>query len=356
MLVVEAFLQKHHIKDSVIAVGVSGGADSLALVLMLAEELPTFGRRVVALTVDHHLRPTSTDEAAYVAKIMQQHGIEHHILDWTGEKPHANVEDVARQARYELLKNWCQAHQINCLCVAHHCQDQAETFLMRLQRGSGLQGLCAMREVSYQNGLKILRPLLHYNPQALRAYLRQKNIRWIEDESNTDKRYLRNKVRAFLPLLAQQIGISTDRICTAVQNLQSAEDFIETQTDTIFAAAVHDYFATVFYFNYSDFLAWHAEIQFRILARLCRQTYIPRAQRVLNLLEKMRHVPFGGATLGQKAIIWTDDIVYVVPEQREKLPFKAKEWQNFVAANPLYKNLKLPFAVRRTILNAVRKK
>ncbi|MBP1531961.1 MAG: tRNA lysidine(34) synthetase TilS, partial [Alphaproteobacteria bacterium] len=215
------------------AVGVSGGADSLALALKAKQELAVFGYKIIALTVNHNLRPSAAEEADYVAHIMARYKIEHHILEWKNNKPESGLEEAARLARYTLMKEWCESHKVQNLMVAHHLLDQAETFLMRLQRGSGLDGLCSIREVSNWNGLNILRPLLHTHPQELKNYLRQQNIQWVEDESNQDTKYLRNKVRKFLPLLEQNIDISAAKIDEAVQNLQSADEYIEEQVENI---------------------------------------------------------------------------------------------------------------------------
>ena len=142
------------ITGDVVAVGVSGGADSLALLLLMDELLRPLGRRVAALTVDHGLRKESRAEAEYVAGVAAARGIEHHILTWQGDKPRSGVEEAARTARYALLCSWCHEHGVETLCMAHHQQDQAETFLIRLQRGSGLTGLCGMAAVSRLNGLR----------------------------------------------------------------------------------------------------------------------------------------------------------------------------------------------------------
>ena len=139
----EDFLLTHNIKNTTVAVAVSGGADSLALVLMAAEMYAVDSIKIVALTVDHGLRSTSAQEAEYVANLMKAHGIEHHILVWEGIKPQTGIEEAARAARYELMREWCLRNDVHYLMVAHHLFDQAETFLMRLQRGSGLKGLCA---------------------------------------------------------------------------------------------------------------------------------------------------------------------------------------------------------------------
>ena len=114
------FLKSHNIEDKVIAVGVSGGADSLALAIWAAENAKKCNIKVVALTVDHKLRPESTEEAEYVSKIMQKYGVEHHILTWEGEKPDTGIEEAARIARYNLLKNWCFSHGIKSIMIAHH--------------------------------------------------------------------------------------------------------------------------------------------------------------------------------------------------------------------------------------------
>ena len=253
----EELFAKYQIKDEVVAVGVSGGADSLALVLQAAEELAVFGRKVVALTVDHGLRPTSRLEAEYVAGLMQKYGIEHHILTWTGKKPTTGIEEAARQARYALIAEWCSQNNVHVLLTAHHAKDQAETFLMRLQRGSGLEGLCGIREYSVREGLVILRPLLAVNPENLRDYLRQRAIVWVEDESNRDTTFLRGKIRQYLPELTENIGINIEKICNAVHNLQSAEDYIEQQLDLLLAHDVIWDFGTVCRFRYVDYLSWH---------------------------------------------------------------------------------------------------
>lgn len=349
----EELFAKYQIKDEVVAVGVSGGADSLALVLQAAEELAVFGRKVVALTVDHGLRPTSRLEAEYVAGLMQKYGIEHHILTWTGKKPTTGIEEAARQARYTLIAEWCSQNNVHVLLTAHHAKDQAETFLMRLQRGSGLEGLCGIREYSVREGLVILRPLLAVNPENLRDYLRQRAIVWVEDESNRDTTFLRGKIRQYLPELTENIGINIEKICNAVHNLQSAEDYIEQQLDLLLAHDVIWDFGTVCRFRYVDYLSWHKEMKFRVLARLCRREYIPRAERVLALANALNTLPFTGATLGGREIVLAYDWVWVVPERISKRVQSRKLWAEFVLQHPLYKNIKMPHKAKLAILQKV---
>lgn len=349
----EELLAKYQIKDDVIAVGVSGGADSLALVLQAAEELAVFGRKVVALTVDHGLRPTSRLESEYVAGLMQKHGIEHHILTWRGGKPATGIEEAARQARYALIAEWCNQNNVRVCLMAHHAKDQAETFLMRLQRGSGLEGLCGIREYSLRDGLIILRPLLGVNPESLRDYLRQRDIVWVEDESNRDTAFLRGKIRRYLPELTENTGIDVNKICNAVCNLQSAEDYIEQQLDLLLAHDVVWDFGTVCRFKYTDYLSWHKEMKFRVLARLCRREYIPRAERVLALANALNTLPFTGATLGGREIILAYDWIWIVPERVSKGLQSRKLWAEFVQQHHLYKNVKMPHKAKLAILQKV---
>lgn len=349
----EELFAKYQIKDEVVAVGVSGGADSLALVLQAAEELAVFGRKIVALTVDHGLRPTSRLEAEYVAGLMQKYGIEHHILTWTGKKPTTGIEEAARQARYALIAEWCSQNNVRVLLTAHHAKDQAETFLMRLQRGSGLEGLCGIREYSVRDGLVILRPLLAVNPENLRDYLRQRAIVWVEDESNRDTTFLRGKIRQYLPELTENIGINIEKICNAVHNLQSAEDYIEQRLDLLLAHDVIWDFGTVCRFRYADYLNWHKEMKFRVLARLCRREYIPRAERILALVNALNTLPFTGATLGGREIVLAYDWVWVVPERISKRVQSRKLWAEFVLQHPLYKNIKMPHKAKLAILQKV---
>ena len=348
-------LAKYNIKPQRIAVAVSGGADSLALVFMAAEQLSVFGYKIIALTVNHNLRPSAEDEAQYVARIMKNHHIEHHILHWTEEKPQTGIEEAARSARYNLLFDWCREHNVKVLMTAHHLNDQAETFLMRLQRGSGLEGLCCMREVTERNGITVVRPLLYVSPASLKTYLTQKNIRWIQDESNSDTHYLRNRIRAFLPQMEAAAQISPHCLASTAQRLQSAEDYIEKNVEAVIADQVQSLFDTVHSFKYTDFLRWHPEIKFRILAKLCRRDYIPRAERVCAAISQIAHMPFEGLTLGGKEIFKAYDRVWIVPELNAKRKASRQAWKEFVAAFPQYKNIKIPHKARVAVLQNMEK-
>ena len=135
------FEARHHI-----AIAVSGGGDSMALVLLADRWARAQGGRVTALTVDHGLRDGSSREAAQVATWLWGLEIAHTILPWTGPKPKTGIQKAAREARYALMSDWCRGQGVLHLALAHNLEDQAETYLMRLGRGSGGDGLAAMPE------------------------------------------------------------------------------------------------------------------------------------------------------------------------------------------------------------------
>jgi len=203
-----------------LAVGVSGGADSLALALLAAEWARERGGRLTALTVDHHLRPEATVEAAQVGAWMSAAGIAHHILVWSGPKPDHGIQEAARTARLDLLEDWCRTEGVLDLLLAHHRDDQAETLLQRLGHGSGPDGLAAMAPVSYRRHVRLLRPLLPVPGAATRATLRTRGHPWIEDPSNRDGTYQRVRLRRLGPALAEA---GVDPVGLALASTRAAE-------------------------------------------------------------------------------------------------------------------------------------
>ena len=354
MQVIRDFLLKHNIKDNRFAVGVSGGADSLALVLMLKEEFPNF--EIIALTVDHGLRPTSKDEAIYVADLMNKFGIEHHILEWEGEKPQTGIEEQARNARYDLLCNWCKNHNITNLMIAHHLYDQAETFLMRLQRGSGVLGLASIDDVSSRNDINILRPLLHTHPNDLKKYLEEKNIKWVEDESNQCTDFLRVKMRKFLPILEKELDISVERISLATDNLHSTKNFLESGATEIIKNKMHQWNNVAYSVDYTEFLSWHDELKFVIIGTLLKRLggsdYTPEADSLKKLIQDLYCKDFKGATLGGCFMQICDLRLFFIKEFRKKNnSYSNDEWEKFLMYNPSFRGIKLPSKLKEAVLN-----
>ncbi len=171
-------ISEYRLEAGQIAAAVSGGADSLALAFLLKGYVEENGGLLTVLTVNHHLRPEAAEEAAYVAALMKKNNVAAQVLEWRHQPLDKGIETKARKARYDLLTGWCREHECRLLVTAHHLRDQAETFLMRLQRGSGVDGLAAMEPVTERNGVILLRPLLDFDPRELRMFLSEKKIDW----------------------------------------------------------------------------------------------------------------------------------------------------------------------------------
>ena len=334
-----------------IAVGVSGGADSLALALVLAEVLGN--KRIVALSVDHGLRKESLAEAQYVAEVMKKAVIEHHILTWEGEKPTQGIEEAARIARYNLIYDWCKKNQVNALCVAHHLLDQAETFLIRLQRGSGLSGLCGMSPVGAWKDLKIFRPLLDVHPQELKAYLMQKKVRWVEDPSNQSDDFLRCRIRKFLPILEDKTGISAERIADTMKVLARSRDYIRKQIDAFVAKYARFWDEVGVCLSLKALRESHDEIVYQVLCDLLRKVsgkdYTPRADDVNRLVSKLtqsNNAEFRGATLSGCELFVAKNKLWIVREMKLSGKMPKKTWEEFVRKNTHYAHLDLPYKLR----------
>ena len=178
-----------------LAVGVSGGADSMALVLLADRWARDQGGAVTAVTVDHGLRSASNVETQQVGDWLKCWAIYHKILYWKGEKPISGIQAAARQARYDLMTDWCRRHNILHLLVAHHGDDQAETILLRKEKGSGPDGLSGMAPGRAHNGVRLLRPLLAKRRKETEATLTAWRQPWLNDPSNLESRFARTTAR-----------------------------------------------------------------------------------------------------------------------------------------------------------------
>lgn len=200
-----------------IGLAVSGGPDSLALLLMAHAAFP---KAIMAATVDHGLRPEAAEEAAYVAQICAERGIAHTTL-----KPDApitgNLQSAARDVRYRLLGGWADTHGLRWIATAHHADDQLETLLMRLARGSGIAGLSAIRE---SNG-RIIRPLLGFTKAELVAVCDAHHVVPCEDPSNANPDFDRVQIREWLKSAPDLLD--APRIARTVSALREAHDALE---------------------------------------------------------------------------------------------------------------------------------
>ena len=209
-----------------VGIAVSGGPDSLALLVLAAAVRPGL---VEAATVDHALRPEAREEAEMVAGVCEQLGVPHSILtvEWD-EKPETAIQERARVARYRLLSEWARTKSLPALVTAHHVDDQAETFLMRLARGAGVRGLGAMRPVVMTPGsdVGLVRPLLGWRRTELEQICADAGLSPATDPSNDDEQFERVRVRKALAgvdwLDAKSVATSADNLAQADLALQWA--------------------------------------------------------------------------------------------------------------------------------------
>ena len=215
------------VKEKSIVIAVSGGPDSTALLWLAARWRASrkTGPAIVAVTIDHGLRAESAREAKAVKRFAQDLGISHRILRWKGAKPKTGLQEAARDMRYALLAKAAIKVGARNVLTAHTLDDQAETVLLRLLRGSGLSGLQAMQAMSPypgQPGLVLARPLLAIAKARLIATLTKAGIPFADDPSNRDPRHTRVRLRGLMPALVEE-GLTARRIALLAARLQRAE-------------------------------------------------------------------------------------------------------------------------------------
>ena len=296
---------RNNIQRDQIVVALSGGPDSMALLHLLARARPA--RTIIhAVTVDHGLRANSADEAQQVgAWVSTLHNVQHHILRWDGEKPDSAIMESARAARYRLLEQFCVAHGVENLWVAHNRTDQAETFLFRLAKGSGLDGLAAIHEQtsSPSGAVRILRPLLDVAKDELTAWCVNQNIPFVTDPSNQNTAFARIRLRQSLDVLAAE-GLSEKRLATTARRMGRARAALDHFTDQAWAQVVTAQNDTIM-IDLHLLATWPDDIRLRVIRRACdhvtidREGFGPRLDRLEEIVDQIfADHDFRAATLG----------------------------------------------------------
>jgi tRNA(Ile)-lysidine synthase len=295
---------------------VSGGADSVALMHLIARWSAKASKprpRIVVATVDHGLRAQSRDESDWVGVEAHKLGFVHEPLVWEGAKPHTGIQDAARTARYALLAElaWrlSAGEARTAIVTAHTEDDQAETFLMRLARGSGLDGLTGMsvaRLLERAGTIELLRPLLGISKDRLRATLQVRRLPWREDPSNESNRFERVRVRKARDNLAA-LGLTAEKIALSARRLERARGALEAATDSLAREASLDlHHGAYASFAASTFAAAPEEMRLRMLARLIAafggQEDPARLAKLESLLARLGEPAFKGATLAGTAV------------------------------------------------------
>jgi tRNA(Ile)-lysidine synthase len=209
--------------DAPIGIAVSGGPDSLALLLLVAAARPG---GIEAATVDHGLRPESDGEAAMVAELCAELGVPHRTLpaDWP-EPPATNVQAAARAMRYRLLNEWAIERQLSAVATAHHADDQAETLLMRLLRGAGVGGLGGTRRRRpLSENILLIRPLLGWRKSELEALVADAGLSPVDDPSNRDPKHDRSRIRQ---LLSSAEWLDPARLAASASAIRDADEALD---------------------------------------------------------------------------------------------------------------------------------
>jgi len=216
-----------------LVLAVSGGPDSTALLVLAARWAKQLKHapKLIAVTIDHGLRPEAAREAAMVKQLARRLGVPHRTLHWRGEKPQSGLQEAARYARYELLGQIATRARFAHILTAHTLDDQAETVLFRLARGSGLFGLTGMAHAAPLplRGVReifLVRPLLHLSKARLVATLKAARIAYAEDPSNRDPRFTRTRLRSLMPALARE-GLDARGLARLAARLRRAESTIQ---------------------------------------------------------------------------------------------------------------------------------
>jgi tRNA(Ile)-lysidine synthase len=273
------------IDQPALVLAVSGGPDSTALMWLAARwrKRRRRGPKLLAVTVDHGLRPAARREAAAVKRLAARLGISHRTLRWTGTKPATALQEAAREARYRLIAAAADRAHATCVLTAHTLDDQAETILFRMARGSGLTGLAGMarmrplvmpaaddRRNKPEPGASVflVRPLLDVPKARLVATLRAASIPCADDPSNHDPRFTRTRLRALAPALAAE-GLDARRFALLGRRVRRAEAAIEFAVAAAAAALSDSAWSEhgPIHLDAEGFAALPAEVALRLLGR-----------------------------------------------------------------------------------------
>lgn len=305
--------------DAHLALAVSGGGDSMGLLALAAEaQKLAHAPRFSVLTVDHKLRPEATDEAAQVADVCRALGLPHAVLTADEDLPTKGIQQQARRLRYRLMAGWCAQHDAQALVLAHHQDDQAETVLMRMARGSGVKGLGGMaprQKIETEAGaLLLLRPFLNEAGDRLKAIAAEAGLPICDDPSNQDTQFERVRWRRLMPKLAAE-GLDAARLAemaTHMRQTQAALDkkltgWLESHADW------HDY--GVLCLPRARFDALPQTHKQRLLGRFVQyfgqHRHPPKRRKSERVLDEMTHRPHGGAVLGGTQVRWRGDRVFM---------------------------------------------
>jgi tRNA(Ile)-lysidine synthase len=272
--------------EPALVLAVSGGPDSTALLHLMARWRGKRATpRLIAVTVDHGLRPEAKREAAAVKLLSRKLGVTHATMRWTGEKPSTGIQEAARKARYRLLVKAARRARARRVVTAHTLDDQAETVLFRMSRGSGLAGISGMarsvridliagapqpvrdrKESGYSSEVVLVRPLLDVPKARLIATLQEAGISYADDPSNVDPRFTRARLRKLMPALAEE-GLTSQCLVRLARRVRRSEAAHEAVVDWAARRLDLEAGTRMVAVNSADWQSFPREIALRLLGR-----------------------------------------------------------------------------------------
>ena len=281
-------------------VAVSGGPDSLALAALSKAYTYCYKSKFYYVLINHNIRRNSLQEAKKVKNLLQKKQINLKIIS-NKKKIEKNIQGEARNIRYELLSNFCLKNNIRSLITAHNLEDQVETFLIRLSRGSGLRGLSAMRPKSkISSKIDLYRPLLDTKKEFLIKISKKTFGNFIKDPSNKNLKYLRTKVRSLKKPL-EKSGVEYEQIFKSIRNLSDSRDSLDDFLKKEFSKIIKKKDSEIL-INLKKFKKHNNEIKMAIInasiKKLKKNYYDPRAKKVINLIRTIDKKGFKKSTLG----------------------------------------------------------
>jgi len=266
-----------------IVVALSGGIDSMALTILTHKWLEKIGGNLVALTVNHNLQETSTEDAKKVGDICAKIGIKHEILEWKHGEISANIQSEAREARYKLLTDYCKQNDILHLFVAHHLEDKVENFFIKLSRSSGIFGLLEST-VMFLNNVRICKPLFNFTKKECQDVLKSAKITHVQDITNFQTKYFRNQVRFNLGNFNDNFQA---RAAESINHLSSSASLIQLEIIKSFCESIFIHKAGYAIIK-DEFRNYKPEIQIHILSYLLTiisgEFKPPRAQQMKEVI------------------------------------------------------------------------
>ena len=313
---VKSILKKYK-RNNTFVVAVSGGSDSLALVSIIKNLIQENKYKFFFAIVDHNLRKNSAAEALSVKRLLSKYGINLTILK-NKKKIDKNIQKNAREIRYNLLEKFCKKKKAKSLIVAHHQDDQVETFLIRLSRGSGVEGLSSMNEITtLKQGTSLIRPLLDFKKNELISITKHTFNKFFKDPSNKNRKFLRTNIRELKKNLEKK-GIDIEKIVRSIKNIASTKEAINFYVERSIKKYI-TFKGKLTILNLEKFRQEPKEIKFKIVNKIIKKTtnsyYPPRSKKVLNLIDGFQRNRIKKLTLGGCIFERKNRFLFVSKEQ-----------------------------------------